>query len=47
MTGLHWAARGGHVSICRLLARDFKSSCNAQDKYGRTPLHLAVENKHI
>ena len=47
MTGLHWAAREGHASICRLLTQKYRSNVHAKDCYGRTPLHLAVENKNI
>jgi|688.fasta_scaffold283023_2 ankyrin repeat protein len=47
MTGLHWAARGGHTAIVRLLTQKYKANCHAKDCYGRTPLHLAVENKNV
>jgi ankyrin repeat protein len=47
MTGLHWAARGGHTNICRLLTQKYNANCHAKDCYGRTPLHLAVENKNV
>lgn len=47
MTGLHWAAREGHANLCRLLTQRYHSNCHAKDCYGRTPLHLAVENKNI
>lgn len=47
MTGLHWAAREGHTSLCRLLIQKYRSNCHAKDCYGRTPLHLAVENKKV
>lgn len=47
MTGLHWAAREGHASICRILTQKYRANVHAKDCYGRTPLHLAVENKNI
>lgn len=47
MTGLHWAAREGHANICRLLLQKYRANCHAKDCYGRTPLHLAVENQNI
>ena len=47
MTGLHWAAREGHPQICRLLTQKFRANVQSRDIYGRTPLHLAVENKNI
>lgn len=42
MTGLHWAAREGHVNLCRMLTQKYRASCHSKDFYGRTPLHLAV-----
>ena len=47
MTGLHWAAREGHVYICRILLQKYRANVISKDEYGRTPLHLAVENKNI
>ncbi len=47
MTGLHWAAREGHPFICRLLTQKYRANPMSKDCYGRTPLHLAVENKNI
>ena len=47
MTGLHWAAKEGHAHICRLLTQKFRANTQSKDIYGRTPLHLAVENKNI
>ena len=47
MTGLHWAAREGHAQICRVLTQKFRANVQSRDIYGRTPLHLAVENKNI
>ena len=47
MTGLHWAAREGHVFICRILLQKYRANALSKDIYGRTPLHLAVENKNI
>lgn len=43
---LHLAAMNGHVSIAKLLSC-FGANVNAMEgKYGRTPLHYAVERRH-
>jgi ankyrin repeat protein len=47
MTGLHWGAREGNATICRILLQKYRANCHSKDCYGRTPLHLAVENKHV
>lgn len=46
MTGLHWAAKEGHAHVCRILTQKFRANVQSKDCYGRTPLHLAVENKN-
>ncbi|KAJ3212154.1 Osteoclast-stimulating factor 1 [Dinochytrium kinnereticum] len=40
-TPLHWASRGGHADVAKLLL-DRKPAINSQNKLGDTPLHLAA-----
>jgi len=46
MTALHWAARSGYAEIVNKLTTKYRANTIAKDIYGRTPLHLAVTNKH-
>ncbi|KAJ1530063.1 Osteoclast-stimulating factor 1 [Nowakowskiella sp. JEL0078] len=43
-TPLHWASRGGHFEIVKLLLSQpsSRASLNSQNKLGDTPLHLAA-----
>jgi len=41
MTGLHWAAKRGHMETCKILLNN-KSHVNAFDIMGRTPLDFAL-----
>ena len=43
MTGIHWAARRGHLQITELLLK-YNSDINALDISGRTPLYLSLIN---
>ncbi|GLJ38248.1 hypothetical protein SUGI_0778660 [Cryptomeria japonica] len=43
-TALHRASEKGNASLCELLV-EFKTSLNAQDKEGMTPLHYALEGR--
>ncbi len=45
-TPLHWAAQHGHVEVVQTLI-DNGADVNAQDVFGRTPLHLAVGHPRI
>lgn len=41
---LHFAAMGGHGSICEYLAQSFPQCLAIHDQAGMTPLHLACRN---
>ena len=42
-TPLHYACRGGHLDIVRMLISEFKADMNIVDILNRTPLHGAAE----
>jgi ankyrin repeat protein len=42
VTPLHLAAKYGHQNICEMFARDHPDFIFSHDKYGQSPLHLAV-----
>jgi ankyrin repeat protein len=44
-TLLSWAAKEGHVEVVELLIRDGRVYANFKDKFGQTPLWLAVKNE--
>ncbi|RLN71131.1 hypothetical protein BBJ28_00000194 [Nothophytophthora sp. Chile5] len=43
-TPLHYAAEGGHLSLCKLLING-GANINAQNKSGETPLHFAISSR--
>ncbi|POM75716.1 Hypothetical protein PHPALM_7142 [Phytophthora palmivora] len=43
-TPLHYAAEGGHLTLCKLLLAN-GSNINAQNKSGETPLHFAIASQ--
>ncbi len=43
---LHYAAEGGYLSICRMLLDNGATPLNL-DKFGKTPVHLAVTCGHV
>lgn len=46
-TALHWAARNGHLAVCKLLVEDFGANPDPLAKGDVTPLQLAVWRGHI
>ncbi|KAK3347574.1 hypothetical protein B0H65DRAFT_460823 [Neurospora tetraspora] len=40
------AAKNGHEAVVKLLLDTSKVDAGAQDRYGRTALHIAAENGH-
>ncbi|KAJ3224342.1 hypothetical protein HK099_008586 [Clydaea vesicula] len=45
-TPLHWAARGGHAEVVKILLEK-NAAVNSQNKMGDTPLHLAAYNGNV
>ena len=43
-TPLHYACRGGHLDMVRMLISEFKANRNIVDTYKNTPLHEAAAN---
>ncbi|KAF8531434.1 ankyrin repeat-containing domain protein, partial [Trichophaea hybrida] len=43
-TALHYASMGGHTSIVRTLSLYDQSSIDINDRNGKSPLNLAIEN---
>ncbi len=43
MTGLHWAARRGHLELVKILIK-YNSDINALDISSRTPLYFSIIN---
>ncbi|KAG3255437.1 hypothetical protein PI124_g40 [Phytophthora idaei] len=43
-TPLHYAAEGGHLTLCKLLLAN-GANINAQNKSGETPLHFAIASQ--
>ena len=43
---LHHACEGGHLELARILISKYGLNLNAEDKYGNTPLKLAVLHNH-
>ncbi|KAL4096015.1 hypothetical protein PRIC1_009380 [Phytophthora ramorum] len=43
-TPLHFAAEGGHLTLCKLLLTN-GANINAQNKAGETPLHFAIASQ--
>ncbi|KAF4047269.1 Ion transport protein [Phytophthora infestans] len=43
-TPLHYAAEGGHLTLCKLLLTN-GANINAQNKSGETPLHFAIASQ--
>jgi ankyrin repeat protein len=43
-TALHYAVDKGHIPVIMVLLKHDKIDINAQDQFGRTPLHLAVDS---
>jgi ankyrin repeat protein len=41
MTGLHWAAKRGHYTLCEILIKNH-SDINAFDVMGRSPLYFSI-----
>ena len=46
-TALHWAARNGHLSVCKLLVEDYGADPDPLAKGDVTPLQLAVWRGHL
>jgi ankyrin repeat protein len=46
-TPLHWAARNGHLSVCKLLVKDFGANPDPLARGDVTPLQLAVWRGHL
>ena len=44
-TLLHWAAKKGHLSLCKLIIKNVQDK-NPKGKNGQTPLHVAALNGH-
>lgn len=45
-TLIHIAAEGGHVKMIKYLQEVFEIDARAKDKNGRSPFHVACQNKH-
>ena len=45
-TGLHWAAKHGHLDMVKLLAGTYQAHVNARSHGGYTPLHIAAQHNH-
>ena len=45
-TGLHWAAKHGHLDMVKLLAGTYQANVNAKSHGGYTPLHIAAQHNH-
>jgi ankyrin repeat protein len=46
-TALHWAARNGHLSVCKILVEEFGADSDPLARGGVTPLQLAVWRGHV
>ena len=46
MTGLHWAAKRGHIEICEYLIKN-NAHIDALDIMGRSPYMLAMTGQNI
>ena len=45
-TPLHGAAKNGHLDVCKLIMKNIDDK-NPRSHSGKTPLSLAVKNKHF
>ena len=43
---LHYAAKNGHLDICKLIYENINNKSQS-DNFGQTPLHYAAENGHL
>jgi ankyrin repeat protein len=46
-TALHWAARNGHLSVCKIMVEEFGADPDPLARGGVTPLQLAVWRGHV
>lgn len=46
-TALHWAARNGHLEVCKLLVEEYGANPDPLAKGDVTPLQLAVWRSHL